>query len=80
MTQLFTDTKKELEVTSGHLTITTGNLGKATELLTRVKTTLRQTEKDRDENAHLLSVHIDTETQLFGQASQVLGSTIMMYR
>ena len=71
VSELFADTQKELESTSEKLTITTGNLDKATTVLTKTKTLLRQTEKDRDENAHLLTEHVSTETQLYSQAEQV---------
>ncbi|XP_076439721.1 kinesin-like protein KIF11 isoform X2 [Babylonia areolata] len=75
LSELFTDTKKDLEETSEKLTITTGNLDKATTVLTKTKTMLRETEKDRDENAHLLSEHVSTETHLFSQATELLTTT-----
>ena len=73
LSELFTDTKKELEETASKLTITAGNLGKATDVLTKTKKHLKETEKARDENAHLLSEHVHTETELYTQATQVSG-------
>ncbi|KAL8616571.1 Kinesin-related protein 11 [Nucella lapillus] len=70
--ELFSSTQKELEETSENLTVTVGNLDRATTALTHTKALLQQTEKDRDENAHLLSEHVSTETDLFSQASQLM--------
>ncbi|KAK7493180.1 hypothetical protein BaRGS_00015517, partial [Batillaria attramentaria] len=74
LTDLFTDTKKELEVTTEKLTITTGNLDKATDVLHKTKQCLRETEKDRDERVHLLTEHVKSETQLYSEATELLGT------
>ncbi|KAK7109010.1 hypothetical protein V1264_013129 [Littorina saxatilis] len=75
LSEMFSDTKQELEDTSNKLTITSGNLDKATTVLTKAKVTLQETEKDRDQHAYLLSQHVKTETQLFSEASELLGTT-----
>jgi len=69
---MFADTKRELEDTSkelaetgqkleettGHLHVTTGKLHKMTQ--------------DRDEQKHLVAVHVTTEHKLHSEATQVL--------
>ena len=71
MSELFADTKQELverskeleetekrlEETSNNLRVTTGKLHEMTD--------------DRDEQKHLVGVHVRTETKLHSQATQV---------
>lgn len=71
LSELFTDTKKELDVTTEKLAITSGNLEKATTVLDNTKHCLRETEKDRDAHVYLLSEHVKTETHLYSEASEV---------
>ena len=69
---MFSDTKKELEVTTEKLTETKDTLKTTKTTLRETKITLRDTEQDRNEQRHLVDEHVKTETDLFSQATQVL--------
>ena len=69
---MFSDTKKELEVTTEKLTETKDTLKTTKSTLRETKITLRDTEQDRNEQRHLVDEHVKTETDLFSQATQVL--------
>ena len=61
------DTSKELEETGKKLEVTTGNLHVTT-------SKLRKMTQDRDEQKHLVGIHVNTEHKLHSQATQVLCS------
>ena len=58
------DTSKELEETGKKLEVTTGNLHVTT-------SKLRKMTQDRDEQKHLVGIHVNTEHKLHSQATQV---------
>jgi len=61
---MFAETKEKLEDTTKQLDDTQQNLHVT-------KKTLRLTKKQRDEQKHLVTEHVKTETVLHEQASQV---------
>lgn len=55
------------------LSLTNKLLNKSRRRLHDTKSQLRETEQDRDENAHLVEKHLETETELGKQAHQLLS-------
>ncbi|XP_041476441.1 kinesin-like protein KIF11-B isoform X1 [Lytechinus variegatus] len=74
VTELFEYTQKELEERTEELEITTKNLEETTETLHITEKDLRDTTQDRDEQRHLVSEHVKTETQLMSEATQLLST------
>jgi len=68
---LFADTKRELEDTSKELEETGKKLEQTTENLHVTTGKLRVMTQDRDEQKHLVGVHVGTEHKLHSQATQV---------
>jgi len=68
---LFADTKRELEDTSKELEETGKKLEQTTENLHLTTGKLRVMTQDRDEQKHLVGVHVGTEDKLHSQATRV---------
>ena len=77
MNELFTDTKMELEETSKELESTQEKLEVTTGTLKVTERRLDRTTQDRDEQRHLVTVHVKTETKLHSEASQVSPTTMI---
>ncbi|XP_054153934.1 kinesin-like protein KIF11 [Oppia nitens] len=73
--ELFGDTKNELNIKVEELEITNKNLMKTSQQLNETKGNLRQTRRDRDEQKHLVEVHVNSEKLLTTQAKQLLDVT-----
>lgn len=71
-TELFEYTQKELEERTEELEITSKNLEETTDNLHRTEKDLEVTTQDRDEQRHLVTEHVKTETQLMSDAKQLL--------
>jgi len=71
LSELFADTKQELEETSKELEETGKKLEQTTENLHVTTGRLRVMTQDRDEQKHLVGVHVNTEQKLHSQATQV---------
>ena len=69
---MFSETKEELATTQETLKETEQDLTETKDTLKTTTTNLYRTRKDRDEQKHLVSQHIKSETKLHEQASQVL--------
>ena len=81
LSDLFSDTKRELEETSKELEETGKKLEKTTDNLRVTTGNLCKMTQDRDEQKHLVGVHVNTETNLHSQATQVCGSfCVVQYR
>nr|CAC20783.1 kinesin-like boursin [Paracentrotus lividus] len=74
VTELFEYTQKELEDRTEELEITTKNLVETTDTLHVTEKDLRVTTQDRDEQRHLVSEHVKTETQLMSEATQLVST------
>ncbi|XP_069140645.1 kinesin-like protein KIF11-B [Argopecten irradians] len=72
LTEVYTETERQLEETTKTLTVTTDNLIKTTENLQETKQELKVTVQDRDEQKYLVSEHVTTENQLYGEATELL--------
>ena len=70
---LFTETQEELTTTKEELTQTCQTLEETETTLKTTKSNLYRTRKDRDEQKHLVTQHVKTETKLYEQAAQVLA-------
>jgi len=68
---MFADTKRELEDTSKELEATGKKLEKTTDNLRVTTGKLQKMTEDRDEQKHLVGVHVNTENKLHAQATQV---------
>ncbi|CAH1784140.1 unnamed protein product [Owenia fusiformis] len=75
ISELFGITKVELEDTSEQLAQTTQELDTCKVTLHDTKLRLRQTTQQRDEQTHLLHHHMDTETVLYSDATQLLTTS-----
>jgi len=71
LSDLFADTKRELEDTSKELEETGKKLEETTGNLHVTTGKLRNMTQDRDEQKHLVGVHVNTEHKLHSQATQV---------
>lgn len=78
--ELFTVTKEELEATSTQLAAITTQLQETKDTLTSTKRHLRVTVRDRDEQRHLVSKHVETEAKLGQQARKVCTQTLLDIR
>jgi len=68
---MFADTKRELEETSKELEETGKKLENTTDNLRVTTGKLHKMTEDRDEQKHLVGVHVNTERKLHSQATQV---------
>jgi len=71
LSDLFADTKRELEDTSKELEETGKKLEETTDNLHVTTSHLHKMTQDRDEQKHLVGVHVNTEHKLHSQATQV---------
>jgi len=76
LSEMFADTKRELEDTSKELEETGKKLEETTENLHVTSGKLRVMTQDCDEQKHLVGVHVGTEHQLHSQATQVPTSSL----
>lgn len=72
LNDLFVDTKHELEETSKELEETGKELSATKDDLRETTSQLCQMTDDRNEQKHLVAVHVKTESKLHSQATQVL--------
>ncbi|CAG2165078.1 unnamed protein product [Oppiella nova] len=71
--QLFDETKEELNTKATELEVTTKTLDKTSHALKETKSDLHLTRVDRDEQKHLVGVHVNTEKVLSTQAKELLS-------
>ena len=71
MTELFTDTKDELESTTDALNKVKEELESTKIYLNQTKEELKVTKIDRDEQKFLVEEHVKTEDVLYGEAEEV---------
>jgi kinesin family protein 11 len=71
LSELFTDTKQELEETTRELQHTGKQLELTSVALKVTERKLGQTTQERDEQKHLVLVHVKTEDKLHSQATKV---------
>jgi septal ring factor EnvC (AmiA/AmiB activator) len=74
---MFVETKEELLDTKDTLMKTQEDLEETSDKLKTTTTNLYRTRKDRDEQKHLVSQHIKSETKLHEQASQVTSLSLV---
>ena len=72
LTELFTDTKRELEDTSKELEETGKKLEETSDNLHVTTGKLRKMTENHEVQKHLVGVHVNTESKLYTQATQVL--------
>jgi len=75
LTDLFADTKRELEDTSKELEETGRRLVETTDTLHVTTGKLRNMTEDRDTQKHLVGVHVNTESKLHSEATQVFKAS-----
>lgn len=71
LNELFTDTKHELEETTKELQHTGKQLELTSVALKVTERKLDRTAQERDEQKHLVTVHVKTEEKLHSQATKV---------
>lgn len=71
ITQLFDSTKQTLEERTEDLRVTREVLGDTRVQLRDTCVTLKDTVREREEQRHLVTEHVKTETSLHGQATKV---------